>query len=260
VQEVKSIVVPLFAVALTATMALPSAASNLVFARHLTLSSNGPSSGAYWISLPYLYTPVDFNSNSIVDAEDLVQDLQPATLSRPCSAATSSCVVAEVWSWDASTGEYVSWTGGSSSGTPFELQPGMAVGIRVQPVGGQTEHEVLLVGANDPQLEHSDCYQAGEVNMRWIALPPNLAIDVSAGVPDVLDAEDLGRALGGPEHVYQVRRLDESTGAWQSWVVGSVFGTPFEVSRSRGYAVDLSCADIASPCAGCQWDWTPQVN
>jgi hypothetical protein len=168
--------------------------------------------------------------------------------------------VAEVWSWDASTGEYLSWTGGSASGTPFELQPGMAVGIRIQQVGGQTEHELTLVGAHDPQLEHHDCYEAGAVNMRWIALPPHFAIDVSAGVPGVRDAEDLGRAMGGPEHVYQVRRLDESTGAWQSWVVGSVFGAPFEVSPSQGYAVDLSCADIASPCIACQWDWKPQVD
>jgi hypothetical protein len=42
--------------------------------------------------------------------------------------------------------------------------------------------------------------------MRWIALPPHLAIDVSLGVPGMLDTEDLGLALGGPEHVSQVRR------------------------------------------------------
>jgi hypothetical protein len=114
-----------------------------------------------------------------------------------------------------------------------------------------------LVGAHAPALELSDCHHTGEANLLWISIPPHLKIDWAYGIPDVLDAEDLGQAMGGPEHVFQVRRRNESTGLYESWVVGSSYGTPFTVILDRAYAVDLSCADLTEPCRACPWTWTP---
>ena len=89
-------------------------------------------------------------------------------------------------------------------------------------------------------------------------MPPHLAIDTSFGWPDLLDAEDLGQAMGGPDHVFQIRSWNESTGYYDSWVVGSVYGKPFTVDLSRAYAIDLSCFDLTKPCGKCPWVWMPE--
>lgn len=232
-------------------------AGSLAMVRTRTFSASGPTAGLYWLSLPYSYTPPDSNTNSLVDAEDLVQDLQPSDLPRPCTEAAASCAIVRVWRWDSTTGTYASWTGGSSSGTPFQIEPGAGYGIELQAVVGSIEHAITIVGAHDPSFEHSDCHEPGSINLRWIALPPHLSIGTSRGTPDVLDAEDLGQAMGGPDRVYQIRRLNETTGLFESWVVGATYGTPFEIDLSRSYAIDLSCDDLSAPCAQCQWSWLP---
>jgi hypothetical protein len=232
-------------------------ASNLGYWIRVTLTATGPTSGFYWISLPYLYTPPDTNSNLLLDAEDLVQDLQPQELARPCTEASASCAIARVWRWDPATGEYSSWAGGSTTGTPFQLVPGTAYGLELRSVGGQTTHDLDLLGIHDPALALSDCHTPDGINMRWISLPPNLNIATGLGISGVLDAEDLGQAMGGPTKIFQIRRLNETTGLWEGWVVGSVYGTPFEIDLSRAYAIDLSCSDLQAPCASCQWSWVP---
>jgi len=234
-------------------------ASNLAFWHNIELSSTGMTNGVYWISLPYRYTPPDFNTNGIVDSEDLVQDFQPIETGRPCTAAESNCAIERVWAWEPATGEYNYWVGGDSSGSPFELTPGTAYGIEIQSVGLQAEHILAIVGAHERSYEHSDCYEQGAINLRWISLPPHLAIGSSFGIPDVIDAEDLGQALGGAEHIYQLRRVNENTGNMENWVVGSQYGTPFEIDLSAGYAIDLTCSDISQPCSQCRWSWIPPV-
>ena len=226
------------------------------FRLRLEVSSTGATHGMYWLSLPYRYTPPDVNSNGL-DAEDLAQDLQPTNLTRPCTETPPSCAVVRVWRWDPSTGEYVSWTSGSTTGTPFALQPGVAYGIEVQEVDGHTLHLLDVVGAHESSLELSDSHTPDGVNMRWISIPPHLHIDWSHGIPGVLDAEDLGQAMGGPSHVFQIRRLNEVTGLYDNWVVGSAYGTPFEVDLTRAYAIDLTCGDLAGQCADCRWAWQP---
>lgn len=239
---------------------LPVHAGNLAFMKSLEMSSVGPSAGVYWISLPFKYTPIDVNTNGFVDAEDLAQDLQPAEFNRPCTPGY--CAVERVWTWDPATGEYSAWVSGSSSGTPFELVPGAGYGVEIQTVyhdsQSHSEHVLTLVGAHDPTFEFSDCHTPGGVNMRWISLPPHLAVDASFGTPDVLDAEDLGQAMGGPDSVFQIRRWNETTAHYDNWVVGGSYGTPFAIDLSRAYAVDLSCDDLQAPCSECQWAWTPE--
>ena len=238
----------------------PVGAGNLAFVRSLEVSSNGPTAGVYWVSLPFSFTPIDVNANGTVDAEDLAQDLQPALFNRPCTPGY--CAVERVLGWDPATGEYVTWVSGSSSGTPFELVPGAGYGIKIQSVYFDEQfysnHVLTLVGAHDPAFEFSDCHSPGGVNMRWISLPPHLAIDDSFGTPDVLDAEDLGQAMGGPDAVFQIRRWNETTARYENWVVGSSYGTPFAIDISRAYAIDLSCDDLQAPCAQCQWTWAPE--
>ena len=235
-------------------------AGNLAFVRSLEVSSNGPTGGVYWVSLPFGYTPIDINANGLVDAEDFAQDLQPGPFSRPC--APGYCAVEQVWGWDPSTGQYMTWVSGSSSGTPFELFPGAGYGIKVQGVYFDShlysEHVLTLVGVHDPAYEFSDCHTPGGINMRWISLPPHLAIDDSFGTPDVLDAEDLGQAMGGPDAVFQIRRWNETAARYDNWVVVGTYGTPFAIDLSRAYAIDLSCDDLEAPCAQCQWTWTPE--
>jgi len=237
-------------------MTSPVIASNLAFLLRLNLPS-GPTETLYWVSLPYAYQPAAAYPNLQVDAEDLVQDLQPSSLTRPCTDTAANCSVKEVWRWDASTGEYEIWTGGSASGVPFNLQPGESYGLLVQEVFGVTDHILDLVGTHDPTFEHSVCWQPGAVNMRWIGLPPHFVTDISFGNPDVLDAEDLGQALGGPERVVQIRRFDQTTGLFENWVVGSVYGSPFAISTNEGYAVDLTCPDPEGGCGQCTWTWAP---
>ncbi len=222
-------------------------ASNLGYWLKLGVVSNGPTAGLYWLPIPYLYTPAN--------AEELVQDLQPSGLPA-CTGNPAGCAVAEVLSWDEATGEYVSWTGGGT-GTPFDLVPGKAYLVRIQLAGGQTAHILPLAGANDNSVTFDDCHAPGAVNLRWISIPPSLAINTDFGIDGVLDAEDLGQAMGGPTKVFQIRRLNEATGLYDNWPVGSAYGTPFEIDLTQAYGIDLTCADLAAPCNDCPWTWTP---
>jgi len=231
-------------------------ASNLGY--HAELSKTGSSVGTlYWVSFPYAYLPVDHQPNSAIDAEDLVQDLQPLDLPRPCTETADNCAIAAVWKWDNTTGEYDVWIGGAASGTPFILAPGEPYGLLIQEVSGTTSHVLDLVGAHDPNYEFSQCWQSTTINMHWVSLPPHLAIDTSFGTSGVLDAEDLGQAMGGPEWIVQIRRFNEATGYFENWVVGSEFGTPFAVDPLQGYAVDLTCPDLQGNCSVCTWTWVP---
>ena len=70
----------------------------------------------------------------------------------------------------------------------------------------------------------------------------------------------IGISVDSRDHVFIVHRqgsLNESTGYYDSWVVESVYGTPFIVDLSRAYAIDLSCFDLTKPCGKCEWVWTP---
>ena len=231
-------------------------ASNLGF--HARMSKTGTPTGTlYWVSFPYAYLPVDYQPNSVVDAEDLVQDLQPVELTRPCTEVADDCAVSEVWRWDNATGQYEVWVGGAASGTPFTLAPGESYGLLVQEVSGATSHILDMVGAHDPTYEFSQCWQPTAINMYWVALPPHLAIDTSLGTPGLLDAEDLGQAMGGPDWVVQIRRFNEVTGFFENWVVGSEYGTPFPIDPLLGYAVDLTCPDLLGNCSVCTWAWVP---
>jgi hypothetical protein len=242
---------------LLASVQQTAVAGNLAYRFQLSLATGGPTGGIYWVSIPFGFSPEDSNSNLAVDAEDLVQSVQPAGLPYPCTAAAADCAVVRVWRWDEATGDYMAWTGGSDSGTPFDIEPGTAYGLEVQEVSGHTEHLISIVGVHDPAVALTDCYSSGGVNLRWLSLPPNLAVDTSYGIPDVLDAEDLGQAMGGPDKVFQIRYLDEATGRFESWVVGSAYGTPFEIDLRKAYAIDLSCTDLAGTCAQCPWSWEP---
>ncbi len=243
------------AAALLLLIASTATASNMAYWVRVTLTAGGATSGLHWVSLPYAYTPPDFNTNSVVDAQDLVEDLQPQGLTRPC--VTTQCAVAAVIRWDPTTGKYQSWEVDDPAGPPFELVPGEAYGLVVRAVSGHTSHDLDVFGLHDPDLALAECHSPGGVNLHWYSLPPHLALDTSRGVPGVLDAEDLGQAMGGPTKVFMLRRLNEATGRFQSWVVGSVWGTPFPVDPGRAVAVDLSCADLQAPCSECQWSWTP---
>jgi hypothetical protein len=229
-------------------------ASNIAF----QLRINVPAHPApQWVPLPYTYQPVDAYPNLEVDAEDLVQDLQPIDLPRPCGLSANTCAVKEVWRWDPTTGEYEIWVGGSGSGVPFLLEPGQSYGLLVQEVSGQTSYVFDLVGAHDPTYEHSVCWQPGAVNMRWISVPPHFTTDVSRGIPDVLDAEDLGQALGGRDRIVEIRRYDTTTSRFESWVVESVYGTPFPIQLNEAYAIDLTCPNLLGDCTECTWEWIP---
>jgi len=241
-------VAPLAGFALLLSAALP--ASDLGYWYRLALQAGSPSGQQHWVSVPYLYSPPDVNSNLLLDAEDLAQDLQPIGLPHPCTQAADNCAVAEVAGWDEVTGTYISWTSGGA-GTPFTLEPGEAYRLTLQAVSGQSLHVVDVAGTHDPTLSFSECYVAGGVNLRWVSLPPHLAVGTSSGITGVLDAEDLGQAMGGAPAVFMVRQLNPSTGRYEGWVVGSAYGTPFAVDTTRGCGVDI---------LSCPWDWAPPTQ
>lgn len=245
----------LFGILLIFSLVSTADAGNIGFRYSLGLTTTGPTTGLCWIAIPYVYTPPDSYVNGLVDAEDLVQDLQPTNITRPCTGP--DCAVMRVWRWDEATGVYESWTGGAATGAPFELEPGVAYAVELREVNGITAHTIDVVGAHNPSLEFNDCHTPDGINMRWISIPPHLDIDKSYGDPDVLDAEDLGQAMGGPNKIFQIRRLNTTTGYFENWVVGSVYGTPFEIDLRYAYAVDLSCSDLSAPCGSCPWTWIP---
>jgi hypothetical protein len=242
-----------FGLVVAATSAPPLPASNLGYRVRLSLDASSPSGPLYWVSLPYVYTPQDFGTIGVLDAEDLIQDLQPLVLTRPCTG--TGCAVAEVRVFDPTTGEYLTWSNGGT-GTPFELDAGASYAVILRTVGTHTVHAVHVVGAHDPTLQLEADHVPNTVNLRWISLPPHLDIDTTSGIPDVLDAEDLGLAMGGPTAVFQLRQLDEATGLYRSWVVNSAYGTPFPVDLTRGVGVDLTCPDLGT----CSWSWTPPTR
>jgi len=117
-----------------------------------------------------------------------------------------------------------------------------------------------MAGIDDSTLEIGDCHIPGGVKMRWISSPVHLNLAAERGVRDVADAEDLGQALGGPDHGFQIRRPNEATGRFESRGVGSSYGTPFEIDRTRSCAVGVTCADLNALCQGWQWTWLPRIS
>ena len=53
--------------ALLAFLLTQAEASNIGYRYKLGLTSDGPTEGLYWISIPYSYTPPDINANLLVD-------------------------------------------------------------------------------------------------------------------------------------------------------------------------------------------------
>lgn len=238
-------------------------ASNMAFLVRYQLTYSSSGSNLHWVSIPYHYQPPDANGNSVVDAEDLAQDLQPrdSGYTRPCDASTNPCAVYQVWHWDEASGAYETWRAGSSFGTPFQLQPGESYGLDIQAVGANTTHLLELTGGNDPSFQLQYCFDPSANNYHRFSLPPNLMIsDVNGN--GQLDAEDLGQAMGGPDWIYQIRRYVTSTGLEESWRVGSAFGTPFTIDPKEGYVLDLTCPNTSGGCAvpgsdPCTWSWSP---
>ncbi len=239
-------------------------ASNMAFLVRYQLTFNGTGvSSLYWVSIPYHYRPPDVNSNGIVDAEDLAQDLQPrdAGYTRPCDAGSNPCAVYQVWRWDEATGIYDIYRSGSAFATPFEIVPGVAYGLDLQAVGSNTTHDLELTGGNDPAFQLQYCFDPSAENHHWFSLPPNLMIEDSNG-NGRMDAEDLGQAMGGPDWIYQIRRYDTATGTQEVWRVGSAFGSPFTIDPTEGYILDLTCPNTSGGCTTpgsdpCTWTWSP---
>ena len=240
-------------------------ASNMAFlVRYQLTYDAGGASNLHWVSIPYHYQPPDVNGNGVVDAEDLIQDLQPRAYTRPCQVGSSGpdvCAVYQVWRWDESTGSYQTYRLNDFGTGLFTLTPGEAYGLDIQAVGSNTTHDLELVGGNDPTFQLQYCFDPSADNSHWFSLPPNLMIPDSNGNGQV-DAEDLGQAMGGPDWIYQIRRYDTATGLQQVWRVGSAFGTPFTIDATEGYILDLTCPNTSGGCTSpgsdpCTWTWSP---
>lgn len=246
--------------AIAALTAAPAAASNMAFLLEHDLDNSG--TAIYWVSIPYHYQPPDVNSNGFVDAEDLGQDLQPSTFSRPCGGSGQDlCAIYQVRDYDVATGNYRVWRVGSTRRTPFELEVGKAYAIDVQAVNGTSSHRFRLAGAHDPAFDMQHCVTDGGLNIFPISLPAHLMVDDccgSGGAPNgVMDAEDLAQAMGGTTWVYQVRQFDTTTGNYLVWRTGSTRRTPFTIDPTKGYFVDLVCPNSAGDCSVCTFSWSP---
>jgi hypothetical protein len=197
-------------------IATSAAASNRGFRITFRFLPNGANSSENWISIPYLYTPADFGTIGIVDAEDVCRDLG--------GAAT----VQSVLRWDEPSSTFLSWTCGSA-GTPFAITKGTAYGIQSAP--GQVI-EGSLVGAHDNNFSFTLASTTGS-NLSWISIPYHHKI-LDVAPPAGIDAEDLCRFFASPAAIL---RRDPLAGAYVAYACGSTLDTPFPIVIGTGYAI-----------------------
>jgi len=207
-------VIPATAVLLIIMLAVPVSASNMGFRVSFRLQPSGFSN---WISVPYLYTPEDFGTPSVVDVEDLCRDLGGAT------------TVASVSRWDEPSATFVSWTCGGA-GTPFTLVKGTAYGIVNVP--GEII-EASLLGAHDNAFAFNIPATTGS-NLSWISIPYHHKISDLAA-PSGVDAEDVCQSIGSAAAA--IIRRDATTGMYISYACASTLDTPFPVVVGTGYGV-----------------------
>jgi hypothetical protein len=194
-------------------LAVPASASNMGFRVSFRLQPSGFSN---WISVPYLYSPEDFGTPSVVDVEDLCRDLG------------GSSTVASVLRWDEPSSTFMSWTCGAA-GTPFSLVKGTAYGVVNVP--GEIV-EASLLGAHDNAFAFNIPATTGS-NLTWISIPYHHKIPDLA--PSGVDAEDVCRSIGSAAAA--IIRRDAATGTYSAYACASTFDTPFPIAIGTGYGV-----------------------
>ena len=208
-------------------------ASNMGFKLSYNLVNAG-TVGNNWVSLPYYYTPADLNSNSLVDAEDLCDDI-----GGPCAAA-SSCSIGR---WNTATDAPVTWTFQGTRGTPFTLTAGESVFVKVK--AGTT---FVVVGSHNPSLGYA-LANAGTVGNNWFSVPYH------ANLPDnnansLMDAEDLCDDIGGPcaaASSCTIGRWNTATDAPVTWTCQGTRGTPFTLTTGEGVFIKVNANTTYTP-------------
>ncbi|MBZ0112295.1 MAG: hypothetical protein K8J08_07545, partial [Thermoanaerobaculia bacterium] len=210
---------PILAVALLFLVA--SAASSQVavvmgFTRQFNFPpTTGPN--LHWISLPWVYEPVDVGTIGTLDAEDLCQDLGGVA------------AVGSILRWNEASSTFTEYACGA--GGPFALVEGTAYAVRNAP--GAT-----LLGAVAGVHDNSFTYSiapSGGSQLSWLSVPYHLRIPERHG--DLLvTAEDLCRQIGSTE-ILAIVRWDEPSAAYQAYGCGSELDAPFEIERSTAYGV-----------------------
>jgi hypothetical protein len=201
-------------IVLVMTLAPPASASNMGFRVSFRLQPNG---FANWISVPYFYSPEDFGTPSVVDAEDLCRDLGSPT------------TVASVTRWDEPSSTFVSWTCGAA-GTPFNVLKGTAYGIVNAP--GEII-EASLLGAHDNAYTFNIPATTGS-NLSWISIPYHHKI-ADLAPPSGVDAQDLCQSIGSAAAA--IIRRDATTGMYIAYACASTLDTPFSIAVGTGYGV-----------------------
>jgi hypothetical protein len=178
-----------------------------------------PTGGAnlHWISIPWIYQPLDVGTPGTLDVEDLFQDLG------------GDQTIAAVVRWDEASSTFVEHPCGA--GSPFVLAQGIAYGLRNVP--GQTINGALA-GAHDNAFSYS-VPPTGGSQLSWLSVPYHVRIPEKHGDLRVT-AEDLCRQIGSST-VLAIMRWDEPSGAYQVCGCGSALQAPFEVARGEGYGV-----------------------
>lgn len=210
---------PILAVALLFSMA-STASSQVAVTMGFTRQFNFPPTtgpNLHWVSLPWVYEPVDVGTIGTLDAEDLCQDLG------------GEATVGSVLLWNEASSTFTEHACGA--GSPFALVEGTAYGIRNAP--GAT---ILgaVAGVHDNSFTYSIAPSGGS-QLSWLSVPYHLRIPERYG--DLLvTAEDLCRQIGSSE-VLAIIRWDEPSAAYHAFGCGSDLEAPFEIERGTAYGV-----------------------
>jgi len=195
-------------VAVVGLCAASASASNMAFALRLQVGGGGQE--LRFVALPYEYAPAT--------AEELCDNLGAPT-------------VAEVLRWDDAASGFVVHPCGTGTAN-FELEEGYAYGVRT---AMDKAIDALLVGTHDPAFTLALPSGSGS-NLSWVSVPYHAAIPDRAGVPGVVDAEDLCLAIGEGT-VFAIVRWDEGSWAYVTHTCGSVFDEGFPLTVGEGYGL-----------------------
>lgn len=188
--------------------------ASMGFKQRLLLSAS-PSARVHWLSLPYVYEPLDVGTLGVVDAEDLCQD------------AGEGGGVSAVLRWNEATSTIVEHLCGNPS--PFALLEGLAYGIRRLPNWSLSAN---LAGGHDDAFTHSIPATGGS-QLSWISVPYHIK---DAGNQSPVTAEGLCQQVGSSE-VLAIVRFDSSAGSYRAYGCGSAFESPFPIAAGEGFGV-----------------------
>ena len=197
--------------------------SNMGFKLTKTLTYAGSTYvNTNWISLPYYYL------TGTVTAENVCDDIGGT-----CNTL-GNC---EAGKFNVSTNSYTTWICQTTKGTPFTVNPGEGIYIKVN-----ANQDFVIVGSHNPTLQLNLTYAGSTyVNTNWISIPYHTT---SA------NAENLCDEIGGTCNTLgncEVGKFNVSTNSYTTWICQTTKGTPFSLTAGEAVYVKVNTNTSFTP-------------